>query len=254
MIYLHKILPILISPLFIVLVMMLIGGYKKSSTICYVSVAVLLVFSMPIASNTFSQYAENDYPARQRVSDTPTADAIVVLSGMLTRSPSVDGEAAEWTDPDRFFGGVELFKAHKSDQIIFTRGKSPWYSHTQLEGEVPREVAIAMGVPDTAIKLTGTVENTEDEALAVKQVFDSPTPKIILITSAYHMSRAKRLFESQGFEVFPFPVDFKTTPVKAFTPMDFLPNANSLARSDGVIRELIGRAYYRICAVTLSFR
>ena len=47
------------------------------------------------------------------------------------------------------------------------------------------------------------MENTADEAVAVKELI-SPSKKIILVTSAYHMYRAKRLFEKQGFIVFPF--------------------------------------------------
>jgi uncharacterized SAM-binding protein YcdF (DUF218 family) len=42
------------------------------------------------------------------------------------------------------------------------------------------------------------VENTADEAVAVKALI-SPSKRIILVTSTFHMYRAKRLFEKQGF-------------------------------------------------------
>jgi hypothetical protein len=37
------------------------------------------------------------------------------------------GNAAvsEWKDADRFFGGVELFKAGKSPLLVFTGGAAP---------------------------------------------------------------------------------------------------------------------------------
>ena len=33
--------------------------------------------------------------------------------------------------------------------------------------------------------------------------------RILLVTSAFHMRRAQRLFERQGPKVLPFPVDFQ---------------------------------------------
>jgi uncharacterized SAM-binding protein YcdF (DUF218 family) len=53
------------------------------------------------------------------------------------------------------------------------------------------------------------VENTADEAVAVKELI-SPSKRIILVISAYHMYRAKRLFEKVGFEVIAYKVDYKT--------------------------------------------
>jgi uncharacterized SAM-binding protein YcdF (DUF218 family) len=49
------------------------------------------------------------------------------------------------------------------------------------------------------------VENTADEAVAAKELI-SPSKRIILVTSAYHMFRAKRLYEKQGFEVIPYKI------------------------------------------------
>ena len=74
----------------------------------------------------------------------------------------------------------------------------------------------------------------------------SPSKRIILVTSAYHMYRAKKLFEKQGFEVIPLKVDFKTAGKSAITIMDFLPSAGNLAMTEGGIRELLGRIFYLI--------
>ena len=49
----------------------------------------------------------------------------------------VIGLIYEWSDPDRFFGGIELMKAGKARKIIFTGGKMPWQSdEIKPEGEV----------------------------------------------------------------------------------------------------------------------
>ena len=46
---------------------------------------------------------------------------------------------------------------------------------------------------------------------------------IILVTSAFHMHRSKYLFEKQGFEVTPFPVDFRSS-MQKYLLLSFLPN------------------------------
>ena len=89
------------------------------------------------------------------------------------------------------------------------------------------------------------MENTADEAVAVKALI-SPSIRIILVTSAYHMYRAKRLFEKQGLEVIPLKVDFKASGNNQVTFMDFLPSAINLELSEIGIREIIGRLFYLV--------
>jgi hypothetical protein len=89
------------------------------------------------------------------------------------------------------------------------------------------------------------VENTADEAVAVKELI-SPSKRIILVTSAYHMYRAQRIFEKQGFEVIPCKVDYKTEKNKLTTIIDFLPNADYLKNSEIGFKEILGRIFYLI--------
>jgi uncharacterized SAM-binding protein YcdF (DUF218 family) len=89
------------------------------------------------------------------------------------------------------------------------------------------------------------VENTADEAVAEKELI-SPSKIIILVTSAYHIYRAKKLFEKQGFIVIPYKVDYKTAGKSAITVMDFLPSAGNLELTETGIREILGRFFYLI--------
>ena len=68
---------------------------------------------------------------------------------------------------------------------------------------------------------------------------------IILVTSAFHMHRSKYLFEKQGFDIIPYPVDFKTSNAKT-SIMNFLPSISSLNKVSLFIRENIGRLYYKL--------
>ena len=108
-----------------------------------------------------------------------------------------------------------------------------------------KEYAISNGIPEEKIYVTKNVENTADEAVAVKELI-SPNKRIILVTSAYHMYRAKRLFEKEGIEVIPCKVDYKTVGSSNTTLLDFLPSAINLELAEIGIREIIGRIYYII--------
>ena len=244
MIYLHKILPTFVLPIMLVIIVILIGLNKNKKKLIYIAIGVLYILSTPIFSNNFFKLVEgSEY--RKPISAIDSADAIVVLSGMLEINEVGDSTYIEWGDPDRFFGGIALFKAGKAQKLVFTGGKMPWDKANKTEGEVLKEYAISNGIPSEKILVTKNVENTADEAVAVKEQI-SPSKRIILVTSAYHMYRAKRLFEKEGIEVISFKLDYKTARKSAITVMDFLPNANNLELTEIGIREIIGRLFYLV--------
>ena len=242
MIYLHKILPTFVLPIMLFIIVILIGLIKNKKKLIYIAIGVLYIISTPIFSNNFFKLVEgNEY--RKPISAIDSADAIVVLSGMLEINEVEDSSYIEWGEPDRFFGGIDLFKAGKANKLVFTGGKMPWDKVQKTEGEVLKEYAIKTGIPQENILITKDVENTADEAKVVKQLIGSQK-KIILVTSAFHMYRARRLFEKQGFNVVPYKLDFKINRNKKITILNFLPGAVNLKDTEIGIRELIGRLFY----------
>jgi uncharacterized SAM-binding protein YcdF (DUF218 family) len=73
-----------------------------------------------------------------------------------------------------------------------------------------------------------------------------PSKRIILVTSAYHMYRAKKLFEKQAFDVVSYKVDYKSERNAEITVIDFLPSADNLKTTETAIREIIGRLFYLV--------
>ena len=242
MIYLHKILPIFVLPLMLVIIVILIGLIRNKKKLIYTAIGVLYILSTPIFSNNFFKLVEgSEY--KKPISAIDNADAIVVLSGMLAINEIGDSTYVEWGNADRFFGGIALFKAGKAKKLVFTGGKMPWNKAKKTEGAVLKEYAISNGIPYEKILVTKDVENTADEAVAVSALIGQ-RKRIILITSAFHMYRAKRLFEKEGFKVIPFKVDYKVAGNSTVTVMDLLPSAGNLELTETGIRELLGRLFY----------
>ncbi len=245
--FLSKLLPLLILPLGFILFYLLINFRKPAKRKILAVVLFLWFFSIGFVADLLWKIVE--YPwQRIAESSASTADAIVVLSsGGLHTAPGKEN-IIEWKDPDRFFAGITLFKMRKAPQLFFTGGATPYEKTSKDEGTLYKEYAIRLGLPSAAIKTTGRVINTAQEAIEIKRMLNknkSPST-IILVTSAFHMQRAKKQFERQGLFVYPFPVDFKSSHLSPWqSPYQWIPNANSLSRSSNALREMIGRIIYR---------
>ena len=186
-----------------------------------------------------------EYPYKPiSINSINEADAVVVLSGMLHQVGDKNYNTYEFSDPDRFFGGLDLIRENKSDKIIFTAGQLPWTDNWEPEGFILKNKAISFGVPQAKILVTENVKNTYEESIAITKLI-SNNSSIILVTSAFHMHRSKYLFEKQGFDIIPYPVDFKTSNAKT-SIMNFLPSVSSLNNVSLFIRENIGRVYYKL--------
>ena len=244
MIYFHKILPLIFSPLFFIISLVIFGLIIGSKKISLTGVIILVILSMPIVSDKLIAYLESDYELI-KPSKVESADAIVVLSGMVKTIQTKNGLDYEWGEAaDRIFAGIDLFKSNKAPVLILTGGKLPW-SIGVPEGEYLRDVAIDLGVPKKDILITENVENTDQEAKAVKKILSLDNPNVILVTSAFHMPRAQLVFEAAGINVIPFPVDFIIGAEK-LTFMSFIPSAGSFSSTSFFVREMIGRTYYSL--------
>ena len=244
MIYLHKILPLIASPLFLIFFLIILGTIIKSKKITLFGVVILIFCSLPIISDKLIHYLEKDYTL-QDASAINNADAIVVLSGMLKTIKVDDKLKYEFGGAvDRILSGIDLFKNNKASLLILTKGQLPW-SLGMPEGEYLKEFAIKFGVPEESILLTDNVQNTDQEAKSVKKLLNSNDAKVILITSAFHMPRAKKVFEASNIKVIPFAVDFINSHQK-LTFMSFIPSAGALSGTSFFVREMIGRLYYNL--------
>ena len=108
-----------------------------------------------------------------------------------------------------------------------------------------KKIAINHGVPSGSIRITENVQNTDQEAEAIAKIISKAGPKIILVTSAFHMPRAQKVFEAAGLSVFPFAVDFLSDADNS-TIIDLIPNSEAFRETSFFTREIIGRLYYRM--------
>ena len=182
------------------------------------------------------------FPPRP-VESQPTADLIVVLGGGTTSNTNRGIRAEVQIAGDRAIHGFLLWKA----------GKAP-----KLHVTVSSDAALLeeLGVPTDAIESDGTARNTEEEARAIGESVCSrredaggEKPRVLLVTSAWHMRRAKMMFDryAKGVEVVAAPTDYETL-THLDGPWgvgDFLPSLETLSFNSYLFKEWIAWFGYR---------
>lgn len=174
--------------------------------------------------------------------DLPTADAIVVLGGGMglhpkCKAPEMFGAA------DRVWQGARLYKAGKAPLVVLS-------GHGVKESTIP--LLRDFGVPEDVVRMFPSARNTEEESKLTYASLHSENrdvrPRILLVTSAWHMSRAKLLFDRAGFDVVPAPTDFEMSYVleRPVSVEDFFPSSEVLTRNSYAIKEWIGNIGYRL--------
>ena len=249
--FLSKILPLALFPLgfsLILLCLSLFWDFRFRRQLVFTAAFLLWFFSLGLVSQSLWRLLELPWQ-RRLATEAEDADAIVVLSGGRHPVPG-SSRLTEWHDPDRFLAGVDLYFAGKAPLLFFTGGSSPFYPGQAPEGDFYIHEAASLGIPFASMASTPPVSNTLEEAISIRRLLPARRPRVLLVTSAFHMRRAKHLFELQGLKVSPFPVDFQSRALWAGPPWrdptQWLPSAHALDQSSRALRELLGRLVYRI--------
>ena len=144
-----------------------------------------------------------------------------------------------------------MFKEGKASKIIAT-------------GDYARDTTLPLlkefGVGEEAVSFLDA-RTTEEEAKGMRGVFqrrDAETqspqsgvkPKVLLVTSAWHMKRARLMFEkyAPGIEVVCAPADFENTFTAEKTPLlkMFLPDPNVFMLNSVAFHEWVGIVGYGV--------
>lgn len=230
------------------------------------SLVWLWIWSTPALCIFLIGSLERRYPP-VAVEALPSADMIVVLGGCMAAAvpPRLYPELGDASS--RLWHGARLYRAGKAPLIVVTSPTN--------ETAAMKEFLVDLGVPATAIiremRSRTTYENADftrelfmeatargpvgkpaergSEAMGQPTAF-RPTraalPRILLVTSAQHMSRAEMIFKRVGFEVIPVGTCYAVTEESAkHSLMHWLPDAGALGGSSAAFKEYVGNWVYR---------
>ena len=275
MYYLNKIVGFLVSPIGIAI----FGGslallcakreYRRvAKWLGWLTVAWLWLWMTPVMTWVVGVPLESEFLVDGRVPTVesfPEADAIVLLGGSMGIETNISSYAEMATSADRGWQAARLFKAGKSNKIIAT-------------GDYAKDTTLPLlkefGVGEEAVSFLDA-RTTEEEAKGIRELFsrvehvdrvdggigsrkerkddsrvEGGEVKVFLVTSAWHMKRARLMFEKYApeIEVVCAPADFentftaeKTTFFKALLPDPTIFYLNSVA-----FHEWVGIVGYKL--------
>ncbi len=102
---------------------------------------------------------------------------------------------------------------------------------------------LAMGVPPGDILNERKAQNTVENARFSHQLLDSmgSNSPVVIITSAWHMTRAVKIFEKEGVPVRPYPVDYMIVPSqKKIRWHHLVPTGSAMEQWNLLFKEWVG--------------
>lgn len=277
MYYINKIVGFMVSPIggaiaggIIAVVCARLGRKRLAKWIGGLTVAWLWLWMTPVMTWVVGVPLEREFLVDGRVpavESFPDADVIVLLGGSMGIETNMSSYAEMATSADRVWQAARLFKAGKAAKIIAT-------------GDYAKDTTLPLlkefGVGEEAVSFLDA-RTTEEEAKGLWEMLgrsggveelgveefgesDSPTyppknsstarPKVLLVTSAWHMKRARLMFEkyAPGIDVVCAPADFENTFTAEKTPLFkmLLPDPNVFMLNSVAFHEWVGFVGYKV--------
>ena len=251
MYYINKIVGFLVSP---------IGGAIAGGVIAFLcakreqlraakwigglTVAWLWLWMTPIMTWVVGVPLEREFLVNGKVPTVetfPAADAIVLLGGSMGVETNMNPYAEMWTSADRVWQAARLYTAEKAKKIIATGDGA---------AESTLGLLLDFGVARDAISFMDA-RNTEEEAKGVRELVSggvkSGKAKVLLVTSAWHMKRARLMFEKYApeIEVVCAPADFENLTIAA-REFSLVPDPYVVFVNSAALHEWIGIVGYTI--------
>ncbi|ACK64537.1 protein of unknown function DUF218 [Rippkaea orientalis PCC 8801] len=256
--FLSKILPLFLYPLglsCLLLLVALILFWKRPNWTPFpvaFALVILLISSNAWVSSALIQSLEQQISPPVII---PQAEVIVVLGG-ATKSPVKPRPMVDVNEHgDRLFYAAKLYLDQKAPLIIASGGRISWSGNSRPESEDMAQLLQMLGVPSQAIIQEPNSLNTYENAINVKQILDNlGIKKVLLVTSAFHLPRARLIFEKLGINVIGTPTDYfvteidetnNQTSIEGFI-LGLLPDAHRLSLTTLALKEYIGTFIYRL--------
>lgn len=217
----------------------------RSKVILSLLILFLYFFSNAYVAAKLVSSLEIEHPPLV-IQNLPDSDVVIVLGGMI-HTLTLYKDKPELTDAsDRLVDAVQIYKAKKAKKILFTGGSGSLFASEIREADLAEKILLGLGVPKEDILIERESRNTKDNAVeSAKIIRERKFRKLILVTSAFHMTRAAALFQKEGLDFVSFPTDFKTPSFAEPALELWLPSPGYLEMSQLAIKEWIGIIVYK---------
>jgi len=251
MFVLAKLLAFLTQPLAWVATLLALGlllqqRWRRNATaLLWSALAVLLLQGWEPLPDALLRRLEARYPAPVNP-DLQRYAGVIVLGGATEPSyvwqghaqPALNGAA------ERMTAALPLLQNAPHLKLLFTGGEGELLTRALTEAERARRFYASLGVDPQRLTFESASRTTYENAVLSAAVpgVDKTRPWLLL-TSAWHMPRSMATFEKAGWNVTPWPADYRAG---LETPWTQYSLAEGAAKWHTALHEVLGLLVYRL--------
>ncbi len=213
----------------------------------------LIVISLLLVWIFGNSFLINEALLQWEIPPTPISDihqpydVAIVLTGITNSTKQPRDRTYFEKGADRLTHTLQLYKLGKVKKILITGGSGSLVGQNGSEAGDLAAFLLVCGVPKQDIIIEDKARNTRENALFSAKILHHSFPgqRYLLVTSAFHLRRAKGCFQKAGIQADLFSTDFQTSK-RSFSPDKWLiPSEAAFAKWSLLLHEMMGYAVYK---------
>ena len=208
---------------------------------------LLVVLTNPLISNRIFHAWEAEPVAMNTLRDT--FDVGIVLGGYTKGGTYATDRLVLSQAGNRIVDAIFLYKRGLVKRLLITGGDGRLMGDSYPESYWVKNYLLEIGVKPEDILFEDQSRNTHENALFSKQLLDKQgftNPKVLLLTSAFHIYRSQACFKKVGLNTQPFPTHFIAEKLTVQPQTWLTPNAELFNNWEMFLKEWVGYLVYKV--------
>jgi uncharacterized SAM-binding protein YcdF (DUF218 family) len=232
-------------------IVLLFTKYQRLGRLVLVwtSATLLIIACLPIEDWVLLPL-ETRFPAQPVLLDN--IDGIIVLSGAENRAVTMwRNQAALSDNAERLVSFVGLARRYPEARLVVSDGPVVEVEGVTLGAVTAKKLFEDLGLPLARVEFEEQASNTYENGLFSRLLVAPRATEVwVLVTSAFHMPRAVGVWRELGWEIIPYPVDYRASPGWLSFTFNL---AGSLQTLSIGVKEWSALLFYRLMGRTSSF-
>lgn len=211
------------------------------------AVVIIFVMTNPLLSNFVAQlYEEKGTPVAALEKEY---DYGLLLGGFSNlRTEYNEDRLNLGMAPNRLSQTLDLYRQGKIKKILLSGGNGSLIGHQENEALITANFFKRLGIPAQDIKIDQKSRNTFENFKYSKDLLknEADEPKILVVTSAFHVPRSRLIAKKAGVDCDFFATDFYARKWQWTPGETLIPNADYVRMWQVFIKEWVGIVAYKL--------